>query len=192
MAAFVAWFWFWVPAEIAYTTRTMIAWSFDRLAPDRLGYVSRRFNTPVVAIALSTAVSIVFMWLIAYRGIALLTLVEALLVIWGTAMVVAIVFPWTGKRFFEASPASAYRVAGIPLMSITGALTAAFFAVVIVLLWRDTNAAGPLFSSDGVPTEFWIIVGTLVAGAAWYVGNKIYRRRQGVDIDLAFKQIPIE
>ena len=33
MATFVAWIWFWVPAEIAYTTRTMIAWSFDRLAP---------------------------------------------------------------------------------------------------------------------------------------------------------------
>lgn len=192
MAAFVAWFWFWVPAEIAYTTRTMIAWSFDRLAPDRLGHVSKRFNTPVVAIGVSTAVSIGFMWLIAYRGIALLTLVEALLVIWGTAMIAAIVFPWTGKRFFEASPANAYKIGRIPLMTITGALTAAFFAVVIVLLWRDANAAGPLFSSDGVRTEFWIILGTLVAGALWYVGNKLYRRRQGVDIELAFKQIPIE
>ena len=55
MATFVAWIWFWVPAELAYTTRTMIAWSFDRLAPDRLGYVSQRFHTPVVAIGLSTA-----------------------------------------------------------------------------------------------------------------------------------------
>ena len=26
MATFVAWIWFWVPAELAYTTRTMIAW----------------------------------------------------------------------------------------------------------------------------------------------------------------------
>jgi hypothetical protein len=48
MATFAAWIWFWVPAEIAYTTRTMIAWSFDRIAPDRLGEVSKRFNTPTV------------------------------------------------------------------------------------------------------------------------------------------------
>jgi hypothetical protein len=46
MATFVAWIWFWVPAELAYTTRTMIAWSFDRLAPDRLGHVSERVPHP--------------------------------------------------------------------------------------------------------------------------------------------------
>jgi amino acid transporter len=192
MAAFVAWFWFWVPAEIAYATRTMIAWSFDRLAPNQLGYVSRRFHTPVVAIGIGTAGAIIFMWLIAFHGIALLTLIEALLVIWGTAMAMAIVFPWRGRQFYEASPAKAWRVGRIPAMSIAGALTVAFFVVAFVLLWRDRNAAGPLFDSTHVTTEFWIITGTVVAGALWYVGNKFYRRRQGVDIDLAFKQIPIE
>jgi len=191
MAAFVAWFWFWIPAEIAYSTRTMIAWSFDRLVPSKLGYVSRRFHTPVVAIGIGTAGSIVFMWLIAFHGIALLTLIEALLVIWGTAMVVAIVFPWTGKRFFNASPAKAYRVAGLPLMSVAGALSVAFFALAFVLLWRDDNAAGPLLG-HAHRTELWIVAGTLVAGIAWYIGNMLYRRRQGVDIELAFKQIPIE
>jgi len=191
MAAFVAWFWFWIPAEIAYSTRTMIAWSFDRLVPSKLGYVPRRFHTPVVAIGIGTAGSIVFMWLIAFHGIALLTLIEALLVIWGTAMVVAIVFPWTGKRFFNASPAKAYRVAGLPLMSVAGALSVAFFALAFVLLWRDDNAAGPLLG-HAHRTELWIVAGTLVAGIAWYIGNMLYRRRQGVDIELAFKQIPIE
>jgi basic amino acid/polyamine antiporter, APA family len=191
MAAFVAWFWFWIPAEIAYSTRTMIAWSFDRLVPSRLGYVSRRFHTPVVAIGIGTAGSIVFMWLIAFHGIALLTLIEALLVIWGTAMVVAVVFPWTGRQFFNASPAKAYRVAGLPLMSVAGALSVAFFVLAFVLLWRDDNAAGPLLG-HAHRTELWIVVGTLVAGIAWYVANRLYRRRQGVDIELAFKQIPIE
>ena len=145
----------------------------------------------MVAIGIGTAGSIVFMWLIAFHGIALLTLIEALLVIWGTAMVVAIVFPWTGKRFFNASPAKAYRVAGLPLMSVAGALSVAFFALAFVLLWRDDNAAGPLLG-HAHRTELWIVAGTLVAGIAWYIGNMLYRRRQGVDIELAFKQIPIE
>ena len=191
MAAFVAWIWFWVPAEIAYSTRSMIAWSFDRLAPSQLGYVSRRFHTPVVAIGIGTAGSIAFMWLIAFHGIALLTLIEALLVIWGTALAAAIVFPWTGKHFFNASPAKAHRIAGLPLMSVAGALSTAFFVFVFVLLWRDDNAAGPLLGAAH-RTELWIVVGALVAGTAWYIGNMIYRRRQGVDIELAFKQIPIE
>jgi amino acid transporter len=191
MAAFVAWIWFWIPAEIAYSTRTMIAWSFDRLVPNQLGYVSRRFHTPVVAIGIGTAGSIAFMWLIAFHGIALLTLVEALLVIWGTALAAAIVFPWRGKRFFNASPAKAHRIAGLPLMSVAGALSTAFFVLAFVLLWRDDNAAGPLLG-HAHRTELWIVVGALVAGTAWYIGNMVYRRRQGVDIELAFKQIPIE
>jgi APA family basic amino acid/polyamine antiporter len=190
MAMFVAWIWFWIPAELAYTTRSMIAWSFDRLAPDRLGYVSRRFNTPVVAIGLSLVISLVFMWLIAYRNTSLLTLVEALLVIWGTAMAAAIVFPWARRRFYERSPAASWTVAGFPLMAITGVLSVAFFILAFVLLWRDKIAAGPLIDTGAA--SFWLVVGTLVGATAWYLGVKLYRRRQGVDVDLAFREIPIE
>jgi len=191
MTTFVAWIWFWIPAEIAYTTRSMIAWSFDRLAPDRLGYVSKRFNTPVVAIGVSTATAILFMWAIAFKNINLLTLIEPLLVIWGAAMLVAVVFPWTGRRFFDSSPASAYRIGRLPLMSLVGALTVAFFGLAIVLLWKDKIAAGPLIAHH-LPTEFWILVSTLAFAVLWYVGNRIYRKREGVDIALAFNEIPIE
>jgi amino acid transporter len=192
MAVFVAWIWFWIPAEIAYTTRSMIAWSFDRVAPDRLGYVSNRFHTPVVAIGLSTAGSIVFMWLIAFKSIAFLTLVEVLLVVWGTVMVSAMIFPILRRQLFEASPARRVRLGGVPLMCIAGGLSAIFFGLMIYLLWNDPIAAGPLFTSDHLSTEFWIIVGAVIAGTAWYVGVKLYRRRQGLDLDLAFQQIPIE
>lgn len=192
MATFVAWIWFWIPAEIAYTTRTMIAWSFDRIAPDRLGEVSTRFNTPTTAIWLSTAGAVVFMWFIAFQAIALLTLIEALTVVWGTAMVSAVVFPRTRRNLYEMSPASEQRIGGVPWMSITGSLGAVFMAVVLVMLWNDENAAGPLFTAEGVRGEFWLLLGVVVLGIAWYLGAKAYRRRQGVDISLAFKQIPIE
>src|SRR6266545_607047 len=43
-ATFAIWIWFWIPNIMAYGTRSMIAWSFDRVAPDRLGYVSGRFS----------------------------------------------------------------------------------------------------------------------------------------------------
>jgi amino acid transporter len=192
MATFVAWIWFWIPAELAYTTRSMIAWSFDRVAPDRLGWVSERFHTPVVAIGTSTVGSIVFMWLIAYKAIAFLTLIEVLLVVWGAVMASAIIFPRTRRQFFDASPARRVTVAGIPLMSISGALSVAFFAYMIYLLWNDPIAAGPLINSDHVTKEFWIMLGVIVGGAVWYVGTLFYRRRQGIDLDLAFRQIPIE
>lgn len=192
MAVFAAWIWFWIPAELAYTTRSMIAWSFDRVAPDKLGWVSERFHTPVIAIGTSTAASIVFMWLIAYKNIALLTLVEVLLVVWGTVLVAAVVFPKTRRQLFDSSPAKRSQIAGIPVMSIAGGVSALFAAAMIYLLWNDPIAAGPLFTSDHVSREFWIILGLVIFGSAWYIGVKLYRRRQGIDIDLAFQQIPIE
>jgi amino acid transporter len=192
MATFVAWIWFWVPAELAYTTRTMIAWSFDRLAPDRLGYVSERLHTPVVAIGLSTAGSVVFMWLIAYRNIAFLSLVEALVVVWGAAMLAAVLFPRSRRELFEASPAAGQRLGGVPLMSVTGAVALVFFALVLYLLWNDPIAAGPMFTLGHVSREFWLVLGVVVFGVAWFLGNRLYRRRQGVDVDLAFRRLPIE
>lgn len=192
MATFVTWIWFWIPAEIAYTTRTMIAWSFDRIAPDRLGEVSPRFNTPTLAIWLSTAGAVIFMWFIAFQAIALLTLIEALTVVWGTALVAAVFFPRTRRNLYQMSPASEQTIGRVPLMSITGALGAIFMATVLVVLWNDENAAGPLFTSEGVRGEFWLLAFLVVFGVVWYLGAKAYRRRQGIDISLAFRQIPIE
>ena len=192
MATFVAWIWFWIPAELAYTTRSMIAWSFDRLAPDRLGHVSERFHTPVVAIGLSTAGSVVFMWLIAYRNIAFLSLIEALVVVWGAAMVAAVLFPRTRRELFQASPAATSRIAGVPVMVVSALVSLAFFALVLYLLWNDPIAAGPMFTLDHLSREFWIVLGIVVFGVAWFLGTRRYRRRQGIDVDLAFRQIPIE
>jgi amino acid transporter len=189
MAMFIAWIWFWVPAQMAYTTRTMIAWSFDRLAPNALGHVSRRFNTPVIAIGVSTVIALVFMWLIAYKDMSLLTLAEPLLVIWGAALAAAIVFPWTRRQFYERSPASRWKIGPLPLMTVSAVLALAFFMLVLVMLWRDPIAAGSLLKQG---KDLGIVVGTLAAGIIWYIGNRVYRRTQGVDVDLAFREIPIE
>jgi amino acid transporter len=192
MATFAAWIWFWIPAELAYTTRSMIAWSFDRIAPDRLGYVSRRFHTPVVAIGISTVFAIVFMWLIAYRNFQLLTLIELIMIVWGVAAASAVVFPWVRRSFFQSSPASAWRLGGVPVMSIVGAISVAFFALAFVLLWRDPIAAGRMVDFHHATREFWITIGVAIFGIAWYLGMKAYRASQGVDVGLAFREIPIE
>jgi amino acid transporter len=192
LATFAAWIWFWIPAEMAYTTRSMIAWSFDRVAPDKLGFVSETVHTPVVAIGVSTAGAIVFMWLIAFKAVAFLTFIEVLLVVWGAVMVSALIFPARRRQLYESSPAKNFRLAGIPIMPVAGLVSAVFFAVMFWLLWEDPIAAGPLFKPSKMPVEFWITVGAIAAGTAWYLWVKAYRKRQGINIRLAFQQIPIE
>jgi amino acid transporter len=178
LATFAAWIWFWIPAEMAYTTRSMIAWSFDRVAPDKLGFVSETVHTPVVAIGVSTAGAVVF--------------IEVLLVVWGAVMISAVIFPLRRKQLYESSPAKNFRVFGIPIMPVAGAISAVFMAVMIYLLWNDANAAGPLFKPSKMPIEFWITLAAVVIGTGWYLWIKAYRKRRGINIRLAFQQIPIE
>jgi amino acid transporter len=192
LATFAAWIWFWIPAEMAYTTRSMIAWSFDRVAPDKLGFVSETLHTPVVAIGVSTAGAVVFMWLIAFKAVAFLTFIEVLLVVWGTVMVSAVLFPARRPQLYASSPAKNFKIAGIPVMPAAGAISAVFMAVMIWLLWEDPIAAGPLFKPSKMPIEFWITLGAVAGGTAWYLWVKAYRKRQGINIALAFQQIPIE
>jgi APA family basic amino acid/polyamine antiporter len=192
LATFAAWIWFWIPAEMAYTTRSMIAWSFDRVAPDKLGFVSETTHTPVVAIGISTAGAVVFMWLIAYKAVAFLTFIEVLLVIWGTVAVAAVAFPLIRKSLYEASPARNFKILGVPVMPLSGAIAAVFMGYAFWLLWEDPNAAGPLIKPSKMPVEAWITLGAVVAGTVWYLAAKAYRRRRGINISLAFQQIPIE
>jgi amino acid transporter len=192
LATFAAWIWFWIPAEMAYTTRSMIAWSFDRVAPDKLGLVSETVHTPVVAIGVSTVGAVVFMWLIAFKAVAFLTFIEVLLVVWGTVMIAAVIFPLRRKQLYESSPAKNFRLFGLPIMPVAGAISAVFMAVMFNLLWNDAIAAGPLFKPSKMPVEFWITLGAVVIGTGWYVWVKAYRKRRGINIRLAFQQIPIE
>jgi len=106
--------------------------------------------------------------------------------------VAAVLFPITRKQMYEASPARNFKLAGLPIMPVAGAIAAVFFAVMFWLLWEDPNAAGPLIHPSKMPVEAWITLGALIVGTAWYVGAKRYRKRQGIDISLAFQQIPIE
>jgi amino acid transporter len=191
LATFAVWVWLWPPILFAYSSRSMIAWSFDRIAPDKLGYVSERFHTPVVSIWTCTGLAAVYLYLIEYHHLALLTMTEVTWAVFMAAMFAAIIFPFRRPAMYAASPVSRLRIFGMPAMSLAGAVGFGVFGLAVYLLWNDPVAAGPLIKSP-LPLEFWIVVGTAVVGALWYAGVKAYRRRSGIDIRLAFQQIPIE
>jgi APA family basic amino acid/polyamine antiporter len=47
---FLLWTYVWLPINYLASTRILLAWSFDRLMPEKLSYVSPRTQTPLVAI----------------------------------------------------------------------------------------------------------------------------------------------
>jgi amino acid transporter len=184
---FMAWAFFWIPATIVYATRAMIAWSFDRLAPAGLGYVHPVRHTPVTAIVVAVVANMIFLALFVYTPFfGGLVLVLAAMLAWIPTMLGAVLFPYRRADLFKRSAMAGRRILGLPTMTVAGALALIAVCVLSVLLWNDPIAAGHSPQSIGTIAVVFAI------GALWYVAVRALRRRQGLRLERAFAEIPIE
>jgi APA family basic amino acid/polyamine antiporter len=183
---FVAWFMLLIPAQLLYGQRIMMAWSFDRIMPDRLGYVSPRFHSPVVAIVVSWIAGVAALALLLYGGLNKLVFVEGIVFVWCVVLAVGAAFPWLRPAFYARSPVSRYRFAGLPLMTVVCALGCAFGIYALILNLGDDLAAG--HSKNAILPNLAL----LAAGIIVYVVVRAIRRSQGVDVNLVYREIPID
>jgi amino acid transporter len=184
---FVAWIWLWVPSQIAYGNRAIMAWALDRVAPDPLGKVSDRTHTPVPAIAAATAAAVAFLALYDFTDyIQTVIFIEVGVIAWTIVLVAGVFFPYRRPDLYEKSPISNIRVLGLPCMSVACGLGAIACAAFFVDLFFDDFAAG--HGSHSME----ILFGWFVAGFVIFYLMRWHRRAQGVDVDMAFREIPIE
>ncbi len=177
----------------AYTAlqppRTMFAWSFDGIMPKAVAGVTRR-GVPLIATVITIAGSIAaFAWAVYvaknfFQVIAYATLAQLIThVLIGVS---AIAFPYRRKALYQAS-VSAKEFAGIPLSVIAGAgalLTSAF------LYWALLHY--PFFGVQKNANLGYWVGGAVAFGFVWYLGAKMIRRQEGVDIDRVYAEIPPE
>jgi amino acid transporter len=185
---FIAWIWMWIPGMQAYGERAMIAWAFDRVAPAPLGRVDDRLHSPVVAIAVATVVTIIFLVLFVFTTYfaTLVVFIMIALGAWAVVLAAGTVFPYRRPEIYEKSPISKRKVLGLPLMTVScglGFIAATFYFFV---LFFDDFAAG---HNAG---RLAIMAGCFAGGFIFFQVMRAIRKSQGVDVDLAFKQIPIE
>jgi len=186
--SFITWIWMWIPGMQAYGERAMIAWAFDRVAPAPLGRVSDRYHSPVVAIAVATLVTVIFMALFVFTTYfaTLVVYVMVALFAWAIVLAAGAVFPYKRPEIYEKSPISQRKLFGLPLMTVAcsvGFVAAMFYFFV---LFFDPFAAG----HDG--GHMAIMGGTFALGFIFFHVMRAYRKSKGVNVDLAFKEIPIE
>ena len=184
--AFVAWYLFLIPAQLIYSERVMMAWSFDGVMPAWLGAVSPRYRSPIAAIVVSLVAAIGFFALLVYGPLGKLVFVEGIVSVWVVTLGVGIFFPWLKPEFFKQSPASQYYVGRIPLMSMVCALGFAFGCFILYLYFTDSLAAG--HSATAIVPNLALLAGGIVT----YLIAKAVRKSRGMDLELAFKQLPIE
>jgi APA family basic amino acid/polyamine antiporter len=180
-------------------TRNLLAWSMDRVAPEALSRVSPKFHTPVPALIVCGIIGEAAVYLYAFVPACAFAvgIVGAFLTFMITA-ISAIVLPFRRKEIFERSPIN-WRVANIPLISLIGVLAFLGLLCVEVSMLSDPYSGVSLFSSTdagsgaGIPfIMLWVNLGIFALGFIIYFVAKWSRMAQGIDISLAFKEIPPE
>ncbi|MGA2461000.1 MAG: APC family permease [Candidatus Bathyarchaeia archaeon] len=172
---------FWVPS------RYFFAWSFDRIIPTRFADVSKRFHTPHIAVGAMTVLSVILLGLYAFTSWPTAFTIGTFL--WGVAYIVpalaTIVFPFTKKDLFEQAPEfMRKKIGSVPIISILGVLASASFAYMGYIAYTNPLITSPTLSGIG------IAVGILIACFIVYFASLAYHKKRGLDIEMAFKELP--
>jgi amino acid transporter len=186
---FGAWFLGWAGTLFLSSTRVIFAAAFDRILPERVADVSEKRHVPIWALILMLVPSALVGALYAYTSNFATYILDATLVIavtfLGTA-VAAMILPWRKKRLYESSPMARYKVAGIPLITVSGFVTAAFLVFNLYHWFTNDNYA--VNDTDSLIFMLAMYVLALVIYVvAWFV-----RKSQGIDLSAIHKEIPVE
>ncbi len=186
-AGLVVWSYLWIPSAMIIATRAMFAWSFDRIAPEKLSEVHPRYNSPWVAVIVVSIIGEAFLILYHVGVFKFLTPALAYYVVFWLVSLCGLLFPYLARtRPLLEQSAVNWRVAGIPVMSICGAIGLLYFS--IGLYFMLTNDLLFLNTPEQLLTtalQFIVPLGIFFAARA-------YRQRQGLPIDAAFREIPPE
>ena len=188
---------FWnLPAMFPNTfmpVRAIFAWSFDRILPSRLSDVNERTRAPIPAIIVaSIIVAGILAWsVLSSSFFTLLSMgVLAGVITILCVSVSAIAFPFRRPDLFRNSPANT-RIASIPLLPIVAVLSIAVMIglAYLVLSYQQFGIVTPQLG----PLPGFLFMGALIViGLAIFFIARFVRARQGINLDLIYKELPPE
>jgi amino acid transporter len=182
---YIAWAINGTPLSMLQATRYMLAWSFDRVTPPKLADVSDKYHTPVYGIiicAVMGEVSLVILTFVAQAS--LLSALVAQVVAYMLVAIAGILFPYRLKDVYESSIKKEFF--GIPTITISGIGMFIFLALMLYYFLK--------YSAFGANSPLSLAICTIIflAGAIYYYVYGLIQKKKGIDISLAYKQIPPE
>jgi amino acid transporter len=165
---------------IMAVARYILALSFDRFLPSKFAYVSPRFNSPAVAHLFDLILAIVLVGATAFYYGQLSALSATAIGPMLFFMFVAIASILYGIR--SKSESNSVR-AGLIVAGLLSALVFAFVSYEFAVL-------PTIYGGNALSYAFLLI--SFVGGLILYTADKYYLKRQGIDLSLAFKEIPPE
>jgi basic amino acid/polyamine antiporter, APA family len=179
----------WVPQTMLIISRCLFAWSFDRLIPEKVAQVNENTHAPTIAVSIIVVLGLVSVFLMAL--FPSLTALVGLLGLTFTLLSVAIsgiLFPYRQKETFEGSTFRG-RIAGIPVVSIVGVLSLVGLLIIVWALLTDVNSGTSWATSSYMVL---IAIGIYLSGLLVYLISRFVQRARGVNVDLAYREIPPE
>jgi basic amino acid/polyamine antiporter, APA family len=186
---FHSWFWLWYVNVFIAVPRFLLAMSLDRVLPAWLGQIHPKSHTPVNGVIFFYVVSILFVWAYAFTEFWRFTLAAAMLAVlaFGVTAFAGAVFPYLRKEMYNGTVIAKYKIGGVPLITISGAI---FVVYVIYLVYVYLTDAA-LGVNDKWSLMF--IGGYYIVSAIIYFVFKLVRKsRESLDIGLAYREIPPE
>jgi amino acid transporter len=169
-------------------SRLLLAHSFDRLVPSWFGHVNKRGAPDNILILLTILGSIAAVILTGYPALGGLLQLALMCQFIGFAgsILGGIVFPWKAKSLYEASPVSKYKIGGLPAITICGivGLATDIWAIYMYLTYPGYG----IWPGTTMALAFAALL--YIVPFVWYLINKQLRKSQGIDITLAFKEVP--
>ncbi len=187
---FICWILYYPGLDCLMNTRAALAWSFDRLGPSWLGKVSDRYHTPTRAVAFFSVLNWIAMVIFSlnFSLVGSLTATLAVFITMFLVMgIVGLVFPFLRKTkpIFEGSSVR-WKVGPIPVLTIAAAGWL-IFLIIGAYYYLTVDAL-----ASNRPIMLLITALVFVVAFPVYYGMKGLRKRQGMDISLAYKEIPPE
>jgi len=180
------WFWVWVPNHMLAASRVMLAMTWDRLLPRSMGTLHRRWGTPVRAILVFAALSVVMVFAYASLGVWDLALHATLvnLIMFAVTCLGAAAFPFTRRELYRESTAARFEVMHVPLISVAAFVFIAFAGFVA---WRyvtaDALSAGVSLREIG-----FFLAAVYGTSLALHLVLRRYRRtHESADIELYYR-----
>lgn len=187
---FICWVLMFFPNAWLGASRNIMAMAQDRILPESLGRVNRRLHVPLNALLLFSVMNIPFLALYAFKpSFQAYTLGFFILGItaFGATMFAAMVFPYRKRELYEASPAAKYKFAGLPLITLCGAVFLLFAIFVDIQAFRADELG--INGSKGLTFIFGIWGASLII----YIAAKLYRKRvDNLDLSLNYQELPVE
>ncbi len=169
-----------LPVYIMVPTRIVFALSFDRMFPEKLAEVNDRFRSPHWSILLVMILGVIMVLLTAYSPwVYLISVITAISVRWLFSAIALMLLPFRRPDLYAQGVTR--KVAGIPVVTIVGAIATAFSLAVIGL--GTSQIIG-----DPVSTAWMVLWIALAVVLYLYYSNK--NKKRGIDISRIYKEVP--